>query len=97
MARLVESVAPEFGEQVQVRKVVTKTMAGALRYRELVKSEKRHIPVPSIILNGKLFFHVTPQAEELRDCLNRIIHSRKSSDNAADSRQEGYENEQGCG
>jgi hypothetical protein len=73
MARLVESVAPDFGERLQWEKVVTKEMKGALRYGELSKSIGRPAPVPSIFINGKLVFEQTPSAEDLAGFLEKLI------------------------
>ena len=73
MARLVESVAPEFGDDLQVRIVVTKDLAGANRYYELSRALGRPAPVPSIFIEGKLLFDQTPGQEDLRACLKRFL------------------------
>ena len=73
MARVVESVAPDFGERVHWEKVVTKEMKGALRYAELSKSIGRPAPVPSIFVNGKLVFELTPGREELLAFLEKLV------------------------
>ena len=73
MARVVESVAPDFGERLQWEKVVTKEMKGALRYGELSKSIGRPAPVPSIFINGKLVFEQTPSTEDLAGFLEKLI------------------------
>jgi hypothetical protein len=73
MARVVDSIAPEFGDQLRVEKVVTRTMAGAKRYQELVRRLGRQLPVPSILINGTLAFNITPGEQELRGCLNAMI------------------------
>ncbi len=73
MARVVESVAPEFGEHLYWEKVVTKEMQGALRYGELSKSIGRLAPVPSIFINGKLVFEQTPGREILVAFLEELI------------------------
>ena len=52
MARVVELVAPDFGERLEWEKVVIKEMEGALRYGELSKNIGRPAPVPSIFING---------------------------------------------
>lgn len=72
MAGLVERVASEFHEVMEWSVVVTKTMAGALRYRELVKARGRLVPVPSIIINGSLEFDVIPEEQVLRDRLGEL-------------------------
>lgn len=73
MARLVESIAPEFGDALQVKIVVTKQLEGATRYNELSRGLGRPAPVPSIFIEGKLIFDQTPGQEELRECLNRYF------------------------
>ena len=73
MARVVELVAPAFGEHLQWEKVVIKEMKGALRYGELSKSIGRPAPVPSIFVNGKLVFKLTPGREELVAFLETLI------------------------
>ena len=75
MARVVETVAPQMGEQLRVAKIVTRTMAGAKRYQELVRCLGRQLPVPSIIINGKLVFEITPGEQELKDYLYAMINS----------------------
>jgi hypothetical protein len=73
MARVVESVAPDFGERLHWEKVVTKEMKGALRYAELSKSIGRPAPVPSIFVNGKLVFELTPGREDLVAYLETLL------------------------
>lgn len=71
MARVVESVMPDFKDAVRYEKVVTKDMAGALRYGELSKRLGRPAPVPSIFIDGELVFEVTPGEDALREWLDR--------------------------
>jgi hypothetical protein len=73
MARVVASVAPGFSERLQWEKVVIKEMKGALRYGELSKSIGRPAPVPSIFINGKLVFELTPGREELVAFLEKLV------------------------
>jgi hypothetical protein len=75
MASLVESVAPAFGENLRVEKVITKTLAGATRYNRISKSLGRPAPVPSIWVDGELIFDMTPAQEDLRDFLERRLQS----------------------
>lgn len=69
MARLVETVAPEFAGILTWTSVMTKTREGALRYMALVRSLGRRIPVPSIVVNGELVFDTIPGEQELRSYL----------------------------
>ena len=69
MARVVESVVPEFGDDVHVETVVTTKLDGGMRYQEISKDLGRPAPVPSIFIQGELVFEQTPGQEELRECL----------------------------
>jgi len=73
MARLVESVVPEYGETVRWEKVVTKDLIGAKRFLTLSKELGRPAPVPSIYIDGELAFDVTPGSDELKELLNKLI------------------------
>ena len=73
MARVVESIAPEFGDSMTWEKVVTKELKGAVRFSELSKSLRRPATVPSIFINGVLAFEQTPGIETLRDCLKKWL------------------------
>ncbi|MFH1243585.1 MAG: hypothetical protein V1689_14670 [Pseudomonadota bacterium] len=73
MARVVDSVAPDFGDALRVEKVITKQLEGATRYNEISKALGRPAPVPSIFIEGELVFAQTPGQEELRACIERII------------------------
>jgi hypothetical protein len=73
MARVVESVAPEFGDALKVEKIVIKQREGAKRFREISRILGRPAPVPSIFIEGQLVFDLTPPQEELRDFLQKLI------------------------
>ena len=75
MARVVEGVALGMGDNLRVAKIVTRTMAGAKRYQELVRCLGRQLPVPSILINGKLIFEITPGEQELKAYLNAMINA----------------------
>lgn len=75
MARVVESVAPEYGDFLSWTKVITKEMKGALRYGELSKRLGRPAPVPSIFINGELVFETTPGQDELRAYLDQLLNA----------------------
>jgi hypothetical protein len=76
MARVVESVVPEFGDAVRVETVVTTKLEGGMRYTEISKDLGRPAPVPSIFIEGDLVFEQTPGQEELRECL--VKYSEKA-------------------
>lgn len=73
MARVVESVAPDFGDALKVDIIVIKEREGARRFREISKSLGRPAPVPSIFIEGQLIFEQIPPQEELRDFLQRLL------------------------
>lgn len=75
MARVVEATVPDYGDAVRFEEVVTKNMAGAMRYGALSKSLGRPAPVPSIFVNGQLVFDATPSGEELKAWLDRHLAS----------------------
>jgi hypothetical protein len=77
MARVVESVAPDYGDMLHWEKVITKEMSGAMRYGELSKRLGRPAPVPSIFIDGELVFDITPSQEKLKACLDKIISNSK--------------------
>jgi len=54
-------------------KVVTKELKGAKRFLDLSRIYGRNLPVPSIIINGRLVFETTPSPEELKDCLDGLL------------------------
>ncbi len=73
MARVVESVALDYGDVLHWEKVITKEMKGAMRYGELSKILGRPAPVPSIFIDGQLVFDATPSQEDLKAYLDKII------------------------
>jgi hypothetical protein len=73
MARLVESVVADYGETVQWEKVITKDLIGAKRFLTLSKELGRPAPIPSIYIDGKLVFDVTPGSDELKELLDKLI------------------------
>ncbi|NNF98715.1 MAG: hypothetical protein HKM93_05000 [Desulfobacteraceae bacterium] len=73
MARVVETVLPAFKDKIQYRRVITKDLAGALRYEEISKHLGRPAPVPAICINGELVFDTTPGVEELQGYLDDLL------------------------
>ena len=76
MARVVESIAPDYGSNLIWEKVITKDLLGAKRYIELSRQHGRSLPVPSIIVDGTLVFEKTPAQEELREYLDRLVSKK---------------------
>lgn len=77
MARVVESVVPEFGESVCVEVVTTTKLEGAKRYEQISKDLGRPAPVPSIFIQGELVYDQTPSQEALKAYLEKTL--RKGS------------------
>jgi hypothetical protein len=73
MARVVETVASEYGDRLNWEKIVTKDLAGAKRYQSFSKSLGRPAPVPCIVIEGQLVFEATPSTEELKACIDRFL------------------------
>ena len=73
MARVVESVAPEFEDVLTWEKIITKDLAGAQRFSEFSRTLGRPAPVPSIVINGDLVFETTPGIEKLKACIKGYI------------------------
>jgi len=71
MARVVETVISDYSDSIRWEIVITKKLEGAVRHAELSKKLGRPMPVPSIIINGKLAFESIPGVEALRVCLDR--------------------------
>jgi hypothetical protein len=76
MARVVESIASDYKNNLIWEKVITKELLGAKRYMELSREHGRNLPVPSIIIDGSLVFERTPSQEELRDYLDQMISKK---------------------
>ncbi len=70
---MVESVASEYENVLKWETVITKDLAGAMRFGELSKTLGRLAPIPSIFIDGELVFDITPSQEKLRDDLNRRL------------------------
>ena len=73
MARVVETVMPDYSESIRWEIVITKKLEGAVRHAELSKKLGRPMPVPSIIINGELAFESIPGVDDLRVCLDRHV------------------------
>jgi len=71
MARVVETVAPDYVESMQWETVYTKKLEGAVRYFELSKKLGRPMPAPFIVINGVLAFDSIPGVENFPALLDR--------------------------
>jgi hypothetical protein len=70
-------VAGEFAEGVVEVEVVTlKERVGAERYRELRRSAGEHLPVPCVLLEGRLVSPGIPEQEDLRALVAEALAER---------------------
>jgi hypothetical protein len=77
MARVVESVVPDFGDAVHVEIAFTTKLEGATRYKEISKNLGRPAPVPSIFIEGELVYERIPGREQLRASLEKFMASAR--------------------
>ncbi len=80
MTRLVIEALKGFEDTVKYTKVITTTLKGAKRYKQIIRQLKGSVPIPSIIINGHLVFKTIPGKEELVKFLNCIIHDQISQE-----------------
>jgi hypothetical protein len=67
-------VAAEFAEgEVAVEVVTLKEPAGAERYRELRRLAGQHLPVPCVLLEGRLVSPGIPEPGELREVIREAL------------------------
>lgn len=69
--------ATPFGDRVKVATVYLGQVEGALRYKVLSYDLGKPAPVPSMFINGKLYFDYTPPVEELQEVLKSVLESGK--------------------
>jgi hypothetical protein len=79
MARVVESVVSRYGKELKWEKVITKTNIGAKRLFDLSINLGHLLPVPSILVNGRLAFDSIPSAEELKAFLDQELMKRRNN------------------
>ena len=67
-------MAAEFAEgEVAVEVVTLKEPAGAERYRELRRFAGQHLPVPCVLLEGRLVSPGIPEPDELREVIREAL------------------------
>lgn len=69
-----EAMAP-FGQRVKLVLLYLRQVDGALRYTELSREIGRPAPIPSLFINGKLYFEIIPAVDELREAIEEILVS----------------------
>ncbi|MQL52721.1 hypothetical protein GFC01_10695 [Desulfofundulus thermobenzoicus] len=75
MLETAEEAVAGFGDQVKIQLVYLRREEGGRRYRELSKQLGKPAPIPSIFLNGRLYFNITPPVEELQKAIQDILQS----------------------
>ncbi|MFC1836756.1 hypothetical protein ACFL2Q_18860 [Thermodesulfobacteriota bacterium] len=67
----VELVAEDYQGTVEIKPVVRRgNRENAERYMELCKTNGRHLPVPTILIDGRVIFTDVPTPEELRSAID---------------------------
>lgn len=67
-------MAAEFGDgEIDVEVVTLKEAAGAERYRELRRVAGVHLPVPSVLIEGRLVASSIPEQDDLRTALSAAL------------------------
>jgi hypothetical protein len=74
----VEYVSEDYAGRIEVKVVETKQRKDADRYLALCKSYGRLLPVPSILIEGRVVFDEIPGPEELRRTLDEAIGTRST-------------------
>lgn len=80
MARVATEAITGLDDDVRMETVVTKTPAGAARYRQLTKDLGRFVTVPSILINGRPVYDSIPGVDELRQTLVAMMSDDKVDD-----------------
>lgn len=69
----VEYVAESYTGRIEVKVVETKQPKGAQRFLELCRDHGKAVPIPSILLNGRVAFEGIPGPEELCGALDEAL------------------------
>ena len=77
MTRVVESVASQYDKELKWEKVITQTEGGAKRFLELSSKLGRLLPVPSILVNGRLAFDSIPGPDDLKAFLEQEFMKKR--------------------
>jgi len=73
MLETVEEALAGFGDAVGLELVYLRQEAGGLRYKELSETLGKPAPIPSIFINGRLYFEITPPLEDLQNALREFL------------------------
>ena len=87
MDEMVQSVLPKYGNRVEYRRVDFLIGEGKERFLELsrylfgtegVHKHFRLAPVPSLWINGELFFDAIPPKFELEEAIEEVLNEREN-------------------
>ena len=81
----VDMVAEEFGDQIEIQTVVRRgSLRHATRFLKLCKKAGKLLSVPTILINGKVFFTTVPLPGELtaaiQSCLDEELKKRTGNE-----------------
>ncbi len=87
MDKAVEEILPDYADIVDYRRVDLQTPSGKKRFLELsvslfgeegVYRHKRIAPLPSLFINGELFFDAIPPRHELEAGIHEVMDMRQA-------------------
>jgi hypothetical protein len=73
----VDYVAEDYAGRIEVRVIETKHPAGARRYLELCSTHGERLPMPSILLDGRVAFRNVPGPDDLSQALDEALAIRE--------------------
>jgi len=87
MDKAVEEILPDYVDVVEYHRMDLTTPSGKKRFLELsvslfgeegVYKHKRIAPLPSLFINGELFFDAIPPRHELEDGINEVMEMNQA-------------------
>ena len=73
MLETAEEALVGFPDSVQLELVYLRQHDGGLRYKQLSDGLGKPAPIPSIFINGRLYFDITPPVEDLISVLQEML------------------------
>ncbi|MFZ5632556.1 MAG: HUIPC motif thioredoxin-like (seleno)protein [Bacillota bacterium] len=73
MLETAEEAMAGFGERVKLEVLYLRQVDGALRYKVLSYSLGRPAPIPSLFINGRLYYNTIPPVEDLQRTIEEIL------------------------
>ncbi len=76
----VDMVAEEFGDQIEIQTVVRQGgLKSAMRFMALCKKAGKLLSVPTILINGEVYFTTVPLPEELTQAIEIALDKQGDS------------------